>query len=76
MYRVSFRLDKCEFLSSRIEYVGHDILTHGNCPTQSKFDLINDWPTHTNGQAFLYHRYAPYMRIRLKLLRKLVKKFL
>ena len=68
-YRVSFRLDKCEFLNPRIEYVGHDILTHGNCPAQSKFDLINDWPIPTNGQALFsfiglvnfYHRYVPYM---------------
>ena len=27
-YRVSFRLDKCEFLKHRVEYVGHDILRH------------------------------------------------
>ena len=33
-YRVSFRLDKCEFLNPRIEYVGHDVLTHGNCPAR------------------------------------------
>ena len=41
-YRVSFRLDKCEFLKEQVEYVGHDILRHGNSPVQSKFNLLND----------------------------------
>jgi hypothetical protein len=80
-YRVSFRLDKCEFLKPRVEYVGHDILTHGNIPASSKFDLINDWLSPSSGQSLFsfiglvnfYHRYAPYMEMRLKPLRKLVK---
>ena len=67
----------------RVEYVGHDILQTGNCPAQSKFDMINDWPLPTSGQALFsfvglvnfYHRYAPYMEIRLKPLRKMVKRF-
>ena len=42
-YRVSFRLKKCDFLKDRVEYVGHDITNEGNCPAQSKFNLINDW---------------------------------
>ena len=82
-YRVSFCLDKCEFLKSRVEYVGHDIFCHGNCLAQSKFDLINDWPIPTSRQSFFsfiglvnfYHRFAPYLELRLKALRKLVKFF-
>ena len=82
-YRVSFRLDKCDFLKDRVEYVGHDICSNGNAPAKSKFDMINDWPLPTNGQSLFsfvglvnfYHRYAPYMEIRLKPLRKLVKKY-
>ena len=82
-YRVSFRLDKCDFLKPRIEYVGHDILADGNCPASSKFKLIDDWPLPNSGQSLFsfvglvnfYHRYAPYMELRLKPLRKLVKKF-
>ena len=31
-YRVSFRLDKCEFLKSRVEYVGVDLMRQGNTP--------------------------------------------
>ena len=48
-YRVSFRLDKCEFLKERVEYVGHDLTPNGNCPAASKFDLITDWviPVHS-----------------------------
>ena len=82
-YRVSFRLDKCEFLKERVEYVGHDILRNGNCPAKSKFDLLNDWDLPTSGQSLFsfiglvnfYHRYAPYMEIKLKPLRLLVKQF-
>ena len=82
-YRVSFRLDKCEFLKSRVEYVGHDILRKGNCPAQSKFNLIQDWKLPTSGSSLFsfiglvnfYHKYAPYMEIRLKPLRNLVKLF-
>ena len=53
-YRVSFRLDKCEFLKPRVEYVGHDILTNGNIPASSKFDLINYWPLPSSGQSLLH----------------------
>ena len=80
-YRVSFRLDKCEFMKSRVEYVGHDILRKGNSPAQSKFDLIQDWKLPESGSTLFsfiglvnfYHRYAPYMEMRLKPLRNLVK---
>ena len=33
-YRVSFRLDKCEFLKDRVEYVWHNLTARGNCPAQ------------------------------------------
>ena len=82
-YRVSFRLDKCEFLKERVEYVGVDIMKDGNTPAQSKFKMINDWKLPTSGQALFsfiglinfYHRYAPYFEMRLKPLRKLCKRF-
>ena len=82
-YRVSFRLDKCEFLKSRVEYVGINLMRHGNTPAQSKFDMINHWTLPTSGQslfAFIglvnfYHRYAPYFEIQLKPLRRLCKRF-
>ena len=79
-YRISFRLDKCEFLKIQVEYVEHDILRKDKCPAQSTFDLIQDWKLPTSGQSlfsfiglvFVYHRYAPYMEMRLKPLRTLV----
>ena len=37
-YRVSFRLDKCDFLHPCCEFIGHDITSIGNCPACSKFD--------------------------------------
>jgi len=50
-YRVTFQLKKCEFLTNRIKYVGHDITPNSNCPAQSKFDLITDWPLPATGQS-------------------------
>ena len=80
---VSFRLDKCEFLKSRVEYVSVDLMRQGNTPAQSKFNMITDWVLPTSGQSLFsfiglvnfYHRYAPYFKIRLKPLRLLCKKF-
>ena len=80
-YRVSFRLDKCEFLKDRVEYVGHDLTAEGSCPAKSKFDMIRDWPVPQTAQALhsfiglinFYHNYAPYFEIRLKPLRKLYR---
>ena len=82
-YRVSFRLDKCDFLKPRVEYVGHDVTNDGNCPASSKFDMINQWMIPEQGEnifSFIgllnfYHRFTPYMEIRLKPLRKLLKTY-
>ena len=82
-YRVSFPLDKYDFLKKRVKYVGNDILQHGNSPVQSKFNLIKDWTLPASGQSLFsfiglvnfYHRYAPYIKIKLKSLRALVKQF-
>ena len=78
-YRVTFQLKKCEFLTNRIEYVGHDITPDGNCPAESKFDLITDWPLPTTGQSLgsfiglvpFYNIYYPIFEIRVKPLRSL-----
>ena len=81
--QILFCLDQCEFFRPIVEYVGHNILCHGNCSAQSKFNVINNCPLPTAGQSLfsciglvnLYNRYAPYIEIRLKPLRKMVKKF-
>ena len=39
-YRLSFKLSKPDILLSRIEYAGHNFTAGGNCPAQSKFQLI------------------------------------
>ena len=82
-YRVSFWLDTCDFLKYRIEYVSHDVSEQGNCPAQSKFDLINDWGLPKNVQALFSfiglvifcHRYNPYYEIKMKPLRRFMKIF-
>ena len=82
-YHVSFWLEKCDSVKERIEYVGHDVTEDVICPTQSKFDLINDWKSPTNGQDLfsliglvnLYHIYAPYFETYMKPLHKLLKRF-
>jgi hypothetical protein len=78
-YRVTFQLKKCDFLKDRIEYVGHDITPDGNCPAQSKFNLITDWPLPATGSALIsfiglltfYFIYCPWFEIRVKPLRAL-----
>ena len=80
-YRVSFRLDKCEFLKDRVEYVGHDLTPTGNCPAASKFkNMITDWSLPETGQSLhsfiglvnFYARYCPFFEVKLKPLRKLL----
>ena len=34
-YRVSFKLEKCEFLKDRVEYAGHNLTPTGNVPSKS-----------------------------------------
>ena len=73
-YQFSFRLDKCEFLKDRTKYVGHEITSKGNCLAQSKFEIINDWNLPGTGQSLLsflglinfYHRFALYLKLKLK----------
>ena len=82
-YRVSFRLDKCEFLKYRVEYVVHNLTPTCNVPAKSKFNMINDWklPTYIQGfRSFVglktfYHNYAPYFEVSIKPLRKLYRNY-
>ena len=82
-YRVSFKLKKCEFPKDRTEYVGYDIFSTSNSPAQSKFNMINDWATPATGPSLhsfvalvnFHHRFALYLEIRLKPLRKFCKKY-
>ena len=73
-YRVSFRLDKCDFLKEIVEFVGHDLTADDNYPTASKFDMIKDWVLPTTGQilhsfvglVIFYHMYTPYLEMQIQ----------
>lgn len=39
-YRLSFKITKCDLFKPRVEFVRHGLTTYGNCPAESKFDLI------------------------------------
>jgi hypothetical protein len=79
-YRVPFQLKKCEFLTERVGYVGHDITPDGNCPASSKFELITNWPLPATGTSllsfiglltFYNYYYCPWFEVRIKPLRRL-----
>ena len=61
-YRLSFKLSKCKFLSPRVECLGYDLTSGGNCPAKSKFDLLTDWalPNHGTPLASFIGRCAFY----------------
>ena len=82
-YRLSFKLTKCEFLKPRVEFVGHDLTTYGNCPAASKFELIKTWPLPPHAISLLsfiglcsfYSRYCPWFETNVKPLRKLQRAY-
>ena len=53
-YRISFQMDKCEFLKKRVEYVGYDILRDGDIPAQSKVNLLNDCTLPSSGHPYFH----------------------
>ena len=79
-YRASFRLDKCKFFMDHVEYIGHDLTPAGNCPAQSKFDLINNWPLPSNrlnlhsflGLCSFYSKYCPWFEVDVTPFRALI----
>lgn len=70
-------------LLDRLELVGQDLMADGNCPEKSKFNMITDWSLSTTGAGLhsfvglvmFYDRYVPYLEIRVKPLRILIKKY-
>ena len=82
-YRLSFKLAKCNFFSKRVEYLGYYLLSSGNCPAKSKFDLITDWPIPVHGTSLLsfiglctfYNCFSPWFEVNIKPLRVLQRKY-
>ena len=76
---VLIQVKKCDFFLSRVEYVGHDLTADGNCPAQSKFALIKQWPLPPHGVSRLsfiglcsfYNNYVPWFESNIKPLRRL-----
>ena len=48
-YRLSFKLSKYDFFLPCVEYVRHDLIAVGNCPTLSKFQLVKHWSLSPHG---------------------------
>ena len=71
------------FLMPRVDFVGHDLIAYGNCPTQSQFKLIQDWPLSLHGTYLLsfigmrafYNRYCPWFETNIKHLRRPLRSF-
>ena len=55
-FRLSFKLSKCKFFDSRVEYLSYDLTSCGNCTAKSKFDLLTDWtlPIHETPLLYCY----------------------
>ena len=78
-YRLSFKMSKCDFFLPRVECVGHDLTASGDCPAQSKFQLIKDWPLPPHDVSLLsfiglcsfYSNYVPWFENNIKPLRRL-----
>ena len=80
-YRLSFELSKYNFCLPRIECIGHDLTTDGKYPTQSKFQLITEWPLPPHsvsllsfiGMCSFYSNYVPWFESNIKPLRRLLR---
>ena len=55
VYQISlvFKLTKCYLFKLRVEFVGHNLTTYGNCLAESKFVLIQYWLFSPHVQWFL-----------------------
>ena len=82
-YRFLFKLSKDDYFKPRVEFVGYDLPTLGNCPSQSKFQLIEEWFLPAAGTSLLsfiglctfYDRYCPSSETNINPLRELQQPF-
>ena len=79
-HQLSFKLSKLDYLKDRVEYVGYDLTSNGNCPARSKFSLIQDWIFFPHGISLhrvmlFYHNYCPWFETNSKPLRKIQRSY-
>ena len=68
-----------DFFNEHVKFVGYDALKNGNSSDYPKFGMSNDWDLPVYGDSLfsfiglviLYHRFAPYHKVRLKPIRHL-----
>ena len=78
---LSLSLKKCLFCPEIMEFVGYDVCTNGNRPTQSKHSLLKSWPVFKIardvfsffGFMNFYATYIPWFEERASPLRELAK---
>jgi len=78
-YRTTLKLPKCDFLQTKFEFVGHDILPHGNTTASSKYGLIRDWKLPETAESLhsfislcnFYNKFLPLFEMKIAPLRRL-----
>lgn len=80
-YHLTWKLKKCQWFPSEVEFVGVDISKKGNSPASSKFERLEQWRTPETprdimsfiGFAIFYLRWISFFEIKIKPLRELIK---
>lgn len=79
-YHLTWKLKKCQWFPTTIEFVGVDLNQEGNSPAKSKHKLLHDWKPITTprdvmsfiGFAIFYLRWIPFFEHTIKPLRALI----
>jgi hypothetical protein len=80
-HSLSWKLKKCFFFPSQVEFVGHDLTKAGNLPAESKSPLLASWSipvivrdiSSFIGFGNFYSRYIPYFEQRVQHMRKIIR---
>jgi hypothetical protein len=83
MYWLSLSLKKSLIFPKQFEFVGNNVCPVGNCPSQSKYNLLSTWPkpeivrdvAKFIGFAQFYSVCLHHFELRITPLRKLTTKF-
>ena len=82
-YRTTLKLPKCDFFKKKFEFVGHDILPHGNTTASSKYGLIQDWKLPETAESLhsfislcnFYNKFLPLFELKIVPLRRLCAQY-